>query len=114
MSKVLLIWNANWADEMDIEGFSLYDKEEWEIYKKKLKTKKRFGIYIGSNEEIGYESGEDLLEEITVKKITPDEEKTIKKFFKDGFGHLEFLEVYPDDEEEDEEYYEEQEDDLVI
>ena len=32
--KVLLQWDTNWADEMDINGFAIMDKSEWEDYKK--------------------------------------------------------------------------------
>lgn len=27
--KVLLTWNTNWADEMDISGFIIITQEEW-------------------------------------------------------------------------------------
>ena len=101
MERVLVKWSSNWADEMDIEGFSIMKSEEWESYKKKVRLLKNFCVYIGTNEEIDYASGEDLLEEIVVRNITPAEEKTLKKLVGANFGHNDFL--FASAEEDDEE-----------
>lgn len=99
MEKVLVKWSSNWADEMDIQGFSIMKKQEWEHYKKEVIKLKNFCIYVGTNEEIDYRSGEDLLEEITIKKISPEEERLIKKFIGSKFGNTNFL--YATDNEEE-------------
>lgn len=115
MEKVLLKWSSNWADEMDVEGFDIMKKSEWDEFKKKVKKMKNFCVYIGTNEEIDYVTGEDLLSEIKAKKITPEEERIIKKFIGSTFGFTSFLYVIEghndelidelndlDDEEDDE------------
>jgi hypothetical protein len=103
MAKVLVIWKANWADEMDIEGFKIYDEADWKSYETELKARERkFDIYIGTNEEIRYDDGKDLLNSLKVKKITDDEAKTIKKLFGDEFGFTQFSSVYLDEEIEEE------------
>jgi hypothetical protein len=99
--KVLLQWDTNWADEMDINGFAIMDKSEWEDYKKMLKNKERFYIYIGTNEEIDYNNGNELLKEISVKNISDDEVKTIRKFFGSEGGFTQFIGL---DEDEDEDW----------
>jgi hypothetical protein len=103
MDKVLVKWTSNWDDEMEIEGLDIMRKTKWEALKKKILSKKNFCIYIGTHEEINYASGEDLLDEIKVRKITPEEEKTIKKFIGASFGHTNFLYILDDEEDVQEE-----------
>lgn len=96
--KVLVQWDSNWGDEMDIEGFSILTKSAWEDYKKMLENKGRFYIYVGTNEEIDYNNGNQLLKEISVENISEDEAKTIQKFFGGQGGFTQFLGL---DEDED-------------
>ena len=99
---VLLQWDSNWADEMDIYGFAIMDKEEWEEYKKYLHDRKGgFTLYIGTNEDIEYSNGRELLNEITVTEISDREAGTVEKLFGDEAGFTEFLGV-EDSEDEDE------------
>lgn len=112
MAKVLVIWKANWADEMDIEGFKIYTEDDWKAYKGELKAMtKKFTISVGTNEEIDYDCGSELLNQLTVKKISDDETKFIKKMFGDEFGFTQFTEAYQeeDDEDYDLEYEEDEE-----
>jgi hypothetical protein len=108
--KVLLQWDSNWADEMDIYGFSIMNKSEWEAYKKMLANKGEFYIYVGTNEEIEYSKGQELLNEISVKNITEEESKTIQKFFGGEGGFTNFLGL-DEDEDEDEDWEDEDDDD---
>jgi len=104
MKKVLVKWSDNWADEMDVEGFVILEKEEWESTKKRiLSIKEEFTMYIGTNEEIEYANGKDFLTNIEVKSLSPDEEKIINKFFGDSGGFYNFLDVYGNDEEDEDE-----------
>jgi len=99
---VLLQWDGNWADEMDIEGFSIMDKQEWTEYKKYLTNRKsEFTFYIGTNEEIEYSNGRELLNEITVTEITDKEAATVEKLFGGEGGFTDFLSVGEDDDDED-------------
>lgn len=108
MSKeyVLLKWDSNWSDEMDVSGFSTMLKTDWEKYEKFLESyDSTIEFYIGTNESIGYANGAELLEEIWVEEITVSEYNTIEKFFEGSWGFTEFLEVeeeeYGEDEDED-------------
>jgi hypothetical protein len=105
---VLIKWDSNWADEMDIEGFLITSKSSADSFKKQLKDcDYSFEVCVGTNEDIEYGSGEELLKELTFKTITQEEAKVIKKFFGESSGHtqfwsaLDYLEEW-DDEDEDE------------
>lgn len=111
MAKVLVTWKANWADEMDIEGFKIYTEADWESYKSELKTMtKKFTIGVGTNEEIDYDHGHELLNQLTVKKLNDDDAKFIKKTFGDEFGFTQFTEAYQEEDEDFDPEYEEDED----
>ena len=117
MSKVLVKWSDNWADEMDVEGFVIMDNSEWKEFQETAKkVNSPISICVGTNEEIEYPNGDALLENITTKKLTSDEAKTITKFFGEYGGHDNFrycLEDALEDEyevETEEGYYEDEED----
>jgi len=101
MDKVLVRWSSNWQDEIEIEGLDIMRKSKWEALKKKIMMKKNFCVYAGVREQINYASGEDLLSEIKVRKITPEEERIVKKFIGgSSFGNINFLYVMDEPEEE--------------
>lgn len=87
----LVTWSTNWADEMDIEGFKIFKKEDWDKFKAHVSLIKHpFDICIGTNEEIDYSNGKQLLAELLAKDITNDEYLTINKLFGTSFGYHEF------------------------
>ena len=88
MSKVLVKWSDNWADEMDLEGFAVMESQEWKDIKKKFeKHDHGFDISVGTNEDIDYSDGKDFLRHIETKNISDDEAKMLKKLFGEGnFG----------------------------
>lgn len=107
--KVLLKWSTNWADEMDIEGYILTSKDKSDDWKKKLKTVDfSFSLQIGTNEDIEYSSGEDLISEVSLKNITDEEYTTLKKYFGMQGGHTEFWDgleyILEDLDDEDDDY----------
>lgn len=109
-NKVLVQWNSNWADEMDVEGFQILTDREWETIRHSiLQRKNSFEIYVGTNEDIEYSNGEELLEEITVTPLTLEEAATIEKFFGDYGGHTAFLDNI-EDEDDDEDWEDDDED----
>ena len=80
----LCIFEGNWADEMDISGFKIMSDEEWTEYQKAF-NKYDDTIYycIGTNEEMEYENGPEVLNDIrTVVDISETEEKFLKTSFK--------------------------------
>ena len=50
------------------------------MLKKLANVNKRFDIYVGSNEEIRYRNGSELLKELKFQEISEEEVKTILKF----------------------------------
>lgn len=113
MSRYLLTYSDNWADEMDIDGhIVLTEKEYWE-FEKALERCKGFWFMVGSNQDIEYEDGEaDGV--VDVQKITEKEYKVLEKLgllsagfaekfmdqLKDNVGNED-----EDEEDEDEEDY---------
>lgn len=106
--KVLVQWDSNWADEMDVSGFVIIVQKEATELKKKLREKKQaFELCIGTNEEIEYENGKELLDELTFTKLKPEEAATLEKHLGDCYGFTNFLDIDEDDEDdesEDEDY----------
>ena len=100
MSKVLIKWSDNWADEMDIEGFVIEDKEKAEKWLDNMKSITRpFDICIGTNEEVDYDNGEKFSETISMIDMTEEDEKAfIKLFGKNkwgcGFGFTSFYQEF--------------------
>ena len=87
---VLLKWDSNWADEMDVEGFKIVSKSQFEEWSERMKERRGFNICIGTNEDIEYSNGRELLSEIKVKPISEDEANVIKKFFGTSGGYSQF------------------------
>lgn len=98
--KYLVTWNSNLAAELNVQGFVVMDEEEWETLQDTLKSKKRtFYIDIGENlDDIEYEDGEQLLDELTSTPINSDEAEFLEKTLGFEFGFCQFKEVEPGDE----------------
>ena len=94
LKKVLIIFEDNWADEMDLKGFDIISKAEWEYKKKELlHTEFPIEVGFGTNEENTYETREDFIKHFKAHEISEKEESTIKKFFGNwSFGHIPFHE----------------------
>jgi hypothetical protein len=106
VKKVLVMFNGNWADEMDINGFDLYDEAEWRRVKKIINGyEDDFTLSVGSNEDMEFNTGEDFLNSITVKKLSAAEAKTIDKLFDGSYARGSMadrvLEIIQDNTEED-------------
>ena len=76
----------NWADKMDIEGFSIMSTgqfTQWaktvEEVAKKIDKGRSFEWYFGTNEWINWDSGKDFKEAFSCEVIT-DEEANILKY----------------------------------
>jgi len=110
MSKVLIICDSNWADEMDLDGFKVMEKQKWESHKEKVKAwfsvkeeaenkrveeekaKKGYGwhreiasIGVGTNEDVHYTSYEDWLSQFKEQSITDEEAEVIIRLFNLSF-----------------------------
>ena len=85
--KVLIRWDSNWADEMSVSGFGISTQEVYDKWVSKVSEYTSFEFSIGSNEDMYYENGQDLVDEMTVTPISDDEELALRKFFPSGdFG----------------------------
>lgn len=85
----LLTYTGNWNDEISVDGFIIINNE---VKKKIIKLLKNYdeNIYISNDDDdIEYDNGKDLLDEISFDQINKDEELTIKKYFGDfnDFGY---------------------------
>jgi hypothetical protein len=84
---VLVTFDSNWADEMDVNGFALMELSVWNNFcariKKEIFTKDagvvEFGI--GTNEELRYESYASWKGDFKVKKVSNSEATVISKAF---------------------------------
>lgn len=95
MTKVLIKHKDNWADEIDLEGFSIMDSEAWNKKKEEIsKIAKSFTVYVGTNEEIDYNNGNEFLKTLTVNEISDSEFEFLKKNFGVEFGHCPIASVY--------------------
>lgn len=76
----LLKYDSNWAGEMDINGFIVYDKDEYNEWLSKI-PKRSFEFGIGTNETIEYRNKAELLKEVKVTVLTAEEVTFFYKFF---------------------------------
>ena len=98
--KVLVIFDGNWADEMDIKGFQLCAKDDWERYTESIPENTTFTHYIGSNQEMEFNGRKDYLRNITVKELTEDEATLLMKLFPHGFGEFVEPDFYQEENED--------------
>jgi len=72
---VFIKWEDNWADEMDLEGFTVCSPEHWLNYMASLMQACLFphSVYMGTNEEIEYEKLDDYLRTLTVRGLSEEE-----------------------------------------
>jgi len=103
--RLLINWNDNWADEMDLEGHFVMDKDVWEQMKEQArKIDYAFTYCVGSNEEIEYKDGEDALKYFTAKSITEEEYKVLERLGLECSGFtgpdFEFDEGWEDDDDD--------------
>ena len=82
----------NWADEMDIEGFSIMPTDQFtqwaktvEEVAKKIDEGHSFEWYIGTNEWIDWESGKEFKEAFSCEVITDEEANVLKRLLLEGF-----------------------------
>ena len=104
----LIKFHANWADELDINSFSIkpegYLKELFDLQSQLFERYPEFRVYVGSNQEITFTeievpgSGNPSLEDSLYSEPLNSEEKLVfDKFFKSekfGYDFLYCLEDY--------------------
>lgn len=99
--KVLIKWESNWADEMDICGFYISTQSEYDEWATQMsKRDNSFEFYIGSNEDMHYRKGQDLVDEMTVRPIDDIEEAVLINLFGQEFGFTEGIFYSVDDSDD--------------
>lgn len=86
MTQVLVQVNDNWADEMDIYGWTICDKDWLDNYLKDIEKYFKNGgepliHWVGTNEEIYYRNYDDVFRTLKIKELTDEEAKTIESLF---------------------------------
>lgn len=83
MSKVLVQYNGNWADEMDLYGFRIMDKTIWENHMARALRFLAFNDFekcVGTNEEVTHTKS-SYERSFTATDISETEEAMIKRLF---------------------------------
>jgi len=84
---LLVSASCNWADEFDLDEWSTMTVTELkEIVKSLKKHKNEISWYFGSNEELSYDNGKDLLNRLSFKKITESEYQVLQNLFGGSFN----------------------------
>ena len=87
MSEFLVKFNADYADEFNIKGFSIFSSiKEWEEYKAEFPDTDIRWCF-GTNEQIEWETKEDFLKCFSIQELNSQESQIIKKLFRrSGWG----------------------------
>jgi hypothetical protein len=89
MAYFLITESNNWADEIDVEAFQLIKGESAESVIAGIVDQYEYPteIYIGTNEEIEFETREDAVDTLVVQEITEEEFNSMSTLFgKTSFG----------------------------
>lgn len=99
---ILLKFQDNWADEMDVEGYEVITPEQLKYFNERVEAyfleNDILEHYIGTNECIEYTSAIDLLSKYSVRDITEADYQTLNKLGLLKFGIIGPFEIdYWDD-----------------
>ena len=88
----------NWSDEMDMEGFTILNYEDYIEYMsllcdtaKMIDSGRVFELYFGTNEQNEYSTGEEFIRCFSAKAINPIEAESLKRLLLSGcerYGHF--------------------------
>jgi len=89
--KILLVYQDNWADEIDFKSYRIMDVDAWEALKAKMFADEASGdgstsVCFGTNEENEYDSVEDLLKRITETTISDEDAEVLERLLGNKFG----------------------------
>lgn len=113
MSKVLVIFSKDWADEFNVDGFRVYDSDKLESLKQRINANSsaNFEYYFGTNEGWDEEVGEFFKHSYEFKEISNLEAEVIKKCFGNSFGVFPSLDSLANAKDEDDGFEEDYDDD---
>lgn len=101
----ILNYSGNWNDEITVDGFVIIrKKDKAKIISSLENYDSKVYINIG-DDELEYEDGKELLDEISFEPITPDDAEVIEKYFGKfndfGYNLLSNINKILNNEEED-------------
>lgn len=83
---LLITGNFNYADEFDLSEWTTMSVSEFKDLVEHLKSiDDEFELYFGTNEELRFDNGEDLLGQLSFKKITDEQANVLDKLFDGSF-----------------------------
>lgn len=101
----------NWADEMEVEGFVIFDYNEYREWRKDMNRLRAamnndhvFEFYFGTNEWLDYENYDDFIVCFDMVYITKEEKEAIERLFGKFYGVFPYyavLDFLKDVEDED-------------
>lgn len=99
MSKLLVIYSEDWADEFQVSGFQVMDEITWNQYVDTVNTLVDWPAecYFGTNEFQKWHSAEEHLSNFTVKPITDEQAVFLGEHFTSYGSQGHFLMVELDD-----------------
>lgn len=91
---LLIKFEDNWADEMDIYGFKIMTKKQWEYKKYEIRNSPfPQEVCFGTNEYNVYETPKEFLSRFKEKDITESQHQVFKEFFRsDDYGRFPVIE----------------------
>ena len=93
----LIRYKGNYADEFNVESFSVETEEEYNEFLSAMKKVENNGEYIsinvGTNESIEYDDIEEYTSDLTITEISESDYETFKKLDLLFFGDCDFM--YP-------------------
>lgn len=80
---LLVTFDNDWADEMNVCGFSIFEKMAWENVKTAIENHDRWPeeVSFGTNENNEYSNAKELIKAYKVKEISYDVQMTIRLVF---------------------------------
>lgn len=82
-------WSDNWADEMNLDGFVVYTEEQKAAWLAATNHIAGYTYYVGTNEEIEYDSPGDLRRSVIWTELTEAEAAVLTKLF-NGYRSVRF------------------------
>lgn len=74
--------NTDYSDEFNVECFAVIKDDSFDSWEAKLLGHNEYiNFYFGTNEELNWSSGSDLLDELSIESITEAHADTLKALF---------------------------------
>lgn len=99
---VLVKFDDNWADEMDLSGFRVMGAEDYEEWQKALKLLTfPYEPYFGTNENTCYADMIDFQRTLDTQTISDEDAAVIINLFGKKYGHFPSIEDHVDWDDEE-------------